>query len=122
MEIERLERERFYRIFCERHRPLKIVKEQEEKDTLAVEEVYKFAKMLEKCIEINQRVEAKIYNLKKITPFNKTPKVQSLGLNLNGQTTKYRIIGDIKTLKQDKLNLYKEKELAKLRLLEEKKQ
>ena len=53
MEIERLERERFYRIFCERHRPLKIVKEQEEKDTLAVEEVYKFAKMLEKCIEIN---------------------------------------------------------------------
>ena len=50
------------------------------------------------------------------------PKVQSLGLNLNGQTNKYRIIGDIKTLKQDKLNLYKEKELAKLRLLEEKKQ
>jgi hypothetical protein len=42
---------------------------------VAVEEVYKFAKMLEKCIEINQRVEAKIYNLKKITPFNKAPKV-----------------------------------------------
>ncbi len=51
---------------------------------MAVEEVYKFAKMLEKCIEINQRVEAKIYNLKKITPFNKTPKVASLGLNFNG--------------------------------------
>ena len=71
MEIERIERERFYRIFCERHRPLKIVKEQEERNTVAVEEVYKFAKMLEKCFEINQRVQAKIFNLKKITPFYK---------------------------------------------------
>ena len=71
MEIERVDRERFYRIFCEKHRPLKIVKEQEERDTQAIEEVYKFAKMLEKCIEINQRVEAKVFNLKKITPFNK---------------------------------------------------
>jgi hypothetical protein len=53
MEIERVDRERFYRIFCEKHRPLKIVKEQEERDTQAIEEVYKFAKMLEKCIEIN---------------------------------------------------------------------
>jgi hypothetical protein len=39
MEIERVERERFYKIFCERHRPLKIVKEQEERDSFAVEEV-----------------------------------------------------------------------------------
>jgi hypothetical protein len=32
MEIEKVEKERIYRIFCEKHRPLKIVKEQEERD------------------------------------------------------------------------------------------
>lgn len=81
MEIERIDRERFYRIFCERHRPLKIVKEQEEKNNSAIEEVYKFAKTLEKCIEINNRVQTKIYNLKKITPFARGFKNQQLVLN-----------------------------------------
>jgi hypothetical protein len=32
MEIEKVEKERIHRIFCEKHRPLKIVKEQEERD------------------------------------------------------------------------------------------
>jgi hypothetical protein len=53
MEIERVERERFYRIFCEKHKPLKMVKEQDERNRQAVDEVYKFAKLLEKCYEIH---------------------------------------------------------------------
>jgi hypothetical protein len=32
MELERREREKSHRIFCEKHRPLKIVKEMEERD------------------------------------------------------------------------------------------
>jgi hypothetical protein len=32
MEIERKDREKSYRMFCEKHRPLKIVKEMEERD------------------------------------------------------------------------------------------
>jgi hypothetical protein len=66
---------------------------------VAVEEVYKFAKMIEKCIEINQRVEAKIYNLKKITPFNKAPKVQSFGFHSFGMANKSRPVNDIKSIK-----------------------
>jgi hypothetical protein len=32
MEIERRERDKSYKMFCEKHRPLKIVKEMEERD------------------------------------------------------------------------------------------
>jgi len=71
MEIERVERERFYRIFCEKHKPLKMVKEQDERNRQAVEEVYKFAKLLEKCYEINLRVETKLYNMRVMAPFSK---------------------------------------------------
>lgn len=53
MEVERVDRERSYRIFCEKHRPLKIVKEQEERDRQAVDEVFKFARVVEKSLEIN---------------------------------------------------------------------
>lgn len=56
MEAERFDKERYYRIFCEKHRPLKIVKEQEERDRQAVEEVHKFARVIEKSLEINERV------------------------------------------------------------------
>jgi hypothetical protein len=48
MEAERVDKERCYRIFCEKHRPLKIVKEQEERDRQAVEDVHKFARVIEK--------------------------------------------------------------------------
>jgi hypothetical protein len=65
MEVDRVERERCYRIFCEKHRPLKIVKEQEERDRQAVEEVHKFARVIEKSLEINQRVQAKLNSLKR---------------------------------------------------------
>lgn len=39
MEIERRERDKSYRVFCEKHRPLKIVKEMEEKDKSTVDEI-----------------------------------------------------------------------------------
>lgn len=32
MEIEKKDRDKVYRIFCEKHRPLKMVKEMEDKD------------------------------------------------------------------------------------------
>ena len=64
MEIEKVEKERIYRIFCEKHRPLKIVKEQEERDRQAVDEVYKFARVVEKSLEINERVQMKLTRLK----------------------------------------------------------
>lgn len=32
MEIERKDRDKSYKMFCEKHRPLKIVKEMEERD------------------------------------------------------------------------------------------
>lgn len=39
LEVERVDRERNYRVFCEKHRPLKIVREMEEKDKQTLEEV-----------------------------------------------------------------------------------
>lgn len=71
MEVDRVERERVYRIFCEKHRPLKIVREQEERDKQNVEEIYKFAKVIEKSLEINEKVQAKVMRLKIQTPFSK---------------------------------------------------
>jgi hypothetical protein len=40
MEIERKDtRNKTYRMFCEKHRPLKIVKEMEEKDRQTIDEI-----------------------------------------------------------------------------------
>ena len=71
MEVDKVERERCFRIFCEKHRPLKIVKQQEERDRQAVDEVYRFAKVIEKSLEINEKVQAKLLRLKRTTPFSK---------------------------------------------------
>jgi len=71
MEVDRVERERFYRIFCEKHRPLKIVKELEEKDRQTVEEVLKFGKVIDKCMEIQHRCDSKSYKVKRVTPFTR---------------------------------------------------
>ena len=43
------------KMFCEKHRPLKIVKEMEERDQTTVDEVQKFCKVIEKCVEIDMR-------------------------------------------------------------------
>lgn len=55
MEVEKVDRERFFKVFCEKHRPLKIVKELEERDRQTTDEVCKFSKILDKCVEINER-------------------------------------------------------------------
>jgi galactokinase len=57
LDIERVDRERHYRVFCEKHRPLKIVKEMEERDLTTFNEVLKFSKIIEKSVEVSQRVQ-----------------------------------------------------------------
>lgn len=64
MEIERKDTgssrgDKTYRMFCEKHRPLKIVKEMEEKDRQTIEEIQRFCKIIDKCIEIDQRAKIK---------------------------------------------------------------
>ena len=61
MEIEKKEgsRDKTYKIFCEKHRPLKIVKEIEERDRQTIEEIQKFCKIIDKCMEIEARYQAK---------------------------------------------------------------
>ena len=59
LEVDREDKECQYRVFCEKHRPLKIVKELEERDIQTVEEVTKFAKIIDKAFEIEMRVQQK---------------------------------------------------------------
>lgn len=60
MEIEKKDRgDKVFKIFCEKHRPLKIVKEIQERDTKILEEIFTFCKTIEKCQEIEKRVSAK---------------------------------------------------------------
>jgi bromodomain and PHD finger-containing protein 1 len=61
MEIEKKEgsRDKTYKIFCEKHRPLKIVKEIAERDRQTIEEIQKFCKIIDKCMEIEARYQAK---------------------------------------------------------------
>jgi hypothetical protein len=61
MEIEKKEgsKERSYKLFCEKHRPLKIVKEIAERDKQTIEEIHRFCKIIEKCKEIDARYQAK---------------------------------------------------------------
>lgn len=47
--------DKVYRVFCEKHRPLKIVKEMEERDQATIEEIQRFCKILDKCMEIDER-------------------------------------------------------------------
>ena len=48
-----------YRIFCEKHRPLKIVKEMEERDQQTIEEIQRFCKVIDKCMELDYRHQLK---------------------------------------------------------------
>lgn len=54
MEIER-EKEKSYKMFCEKHRPLKIVKEMEEKDKQTLDEIQRFCKVIDKCMEVDAK-------------------------------------------------------------------
>ena len=50
---------KLYRVFCEKHRPLKIVKEMEERDQATIEEIQRFCKILDRCMEIDERQQLK---------------------------------------------------------------
>jgi len=57
MEIEKRDKDKMHKMFCEKHRPLKIVKEMEEKDKITVEEIHRFCKVIEKCMEVDKRAK-----------------------------------------------------------------
>ncbi len=59
MEVEKKDREKIHKMFCEKHRPLKIVKEMEEKDKQTIDEIQKFCKVIEKCVELDQKYRAR---------------------------------------------------------------
>jgi hypothetical protein len=46
---------KIFKVFCEKHRPLKIVKEMEERDQQTIEEIQRFCKIIEKCMELDYR-------------------------------------------------------------------
>lgn len=52
MEVEKRGKDKTYRLFCEKHRPLKIVKEMEEKDKQTLDEIHQFCKTIEKGLDI----------------------------------------------------------------------
>ena len=51
--------ERTFRVFCEMHRPLKIVKEMEERDQQTIEEIQRFCRIIDKCMAIDYRHQLK---------------------------------------------------------------
>ncbi len=56
MELEKRDpRDKVYKMFCEKHRPLKIVKEMEERDQQTIEEIQKFCKIIDKCMDIDYK-------------------------------------------------------------------
>jgi flagellar motility protein MotE (MotC chaperone) len=57
--VVRASTDKTYRVFCEKHRPLKIVKEMEERDQATIEEIQRFCKILDKCMEIDERHQLK---------------------------------------------------------------
>ena len=65
MEIEK--KDRHFKVFCEQHRPLKIIKEVEDRDKQAYEEIQKYAKILDKCIEIGNRNEESEEKVQKVS-------------------------------------------------------
>jgi len=69
MEIERkADKDKVFMIFCEKHRPLKIVKELEDRDRQTLEEIQNFCKVIEKCQEIEARSALKEQNKEKASP------------------------------------------------------
>ncbi len=82
MEIERKERDKIYRMFCEKHRPLKIVKEIEERDRQTIEEIQKFCKIIDKCMEIDHR-----YQMKPRKHHDQLKEKESLNKNFSSKNT-----------------------------------
>jgi hypothetical protein len=55
-------KDKVYRIFCEKHRPLKIVKEIEERDVATIEEIQRFCKIIDRCMEIDMKAQMRPVN------------------------------------------------------------
>lgn len=79
MEVEKRDREKVHKMFCEKHRPLKVVKEMEEKDRQTIDEIQKFCKVIEKCVEVDKkaRLRESLHEKEQVTqkaPGKVTPK------------------------------------------------
>jgi len=63
MEIEKKpcmnNRDRIFKIFCESHRPFKIITEINEHNDREIEGIIKFSRTIEKCLEIQSRYDIK---------------------------------------------------------------
>jgi hypothetical protein len=63
MEIEKRggnnNKEKVFKIFCESHRPFKIIQEINEINSKEVEDIQKFVKTIEKCCELQARFNSK---------------------------------------------------------------
>ena len=111
LEVERIDRERVFRVFCEKHRPLKIVRELEEKDKQTLDEVHKFSKVIDKCLEKSTVVEAKILRTKRMAPFSKpAPPLPPTKKSMQAEK------------RQERLNLAEQKRKQKEAALEAKRQ
>ena len=63
MEIEKKagmnNREKTFKIFCESHRPFKIITEINEQNDREIESIIKFSRTIERCLEIQSRYDQK---------------------------------------------------------------
>ena len=79
MEVEKKnvksKNEKTYKIFCESHRPFKIIQEIHDSNKKAVEDIQKFTKTIEKCLEIQKRYDAKPKKL--LTKIEKSKMIKS---------------------------------------------
>ena len=76
MEIEKKDRDKVHKIFCEKHRPLKIVKEMVEKEKCAMDEVNRFCKVIDKAMEIYSK-----YKMRTMTADREHRSHRALGKN-----------------------------------------
>lgn len=53
--IQKNQKEKIFKIFCESHRPFKIIQEINEQNTKEIEDIQKFMKTIEKCNEAYQK-------------------------------------------------------------------
>ena len=53
--IQKNQKEKIFKIFCESHRPFKIIQEINEQNTKEIEDIQKFMKTIEKCFEVYQK-------------------------------------------------------------------
>jgi hypothetical protein len=78
MEIEKkngINREKVFKIFCESHRPFKIIQEINEQNAQEVEDIQKFTKTIDKCMDIWIRHQQKPKKLISKTERNKLLRV-----------------------------------------------